>query len=893
MPAFIPKAYQSSVLESIEEYFRTCYSESNANTAFYKTTLDLWGKGSEFHPISGFSSEMPYFCLRIPTGGGKTWVAAKSVQLVNTHLLHTEHSLILWLVPSNAIREQTLKALKASDHPYHLALKEAGPITVLDLEEAKNVTRATLETSTTVIVTTRQAFQVGDTELRKVYESNGALMQHFENLTAEQTQVLETKDGVTPYSLANVLRLRRPFIIVDEAHNSRTDLSFETLARFRPSGIMELTATPDTEKTPSNVLHSVYAAELKGEQMIKLPIRLETEANWQQCLADAIARRDELQSLAEKEMRKGAKYLRPVILLQAQPRNRQHETLDVDKVKEELIKNHRIPEEEIIIATGEEKGLEKIASEFEKGILDPDCPVRFVITQQALAEGWDCPFAYVLVSLAEIRSSTAVEQLLGRILRQPNARHFDHDALNQSYAFVVSSDFQATASSLRDRLVQGAGFERQEVSEFVSALKPEQQKLDYKNYSGRTEIRPVVINVEKAPEMKKISKTTKEKVKWDKKEKQLIITAPMSEEEVEEVAAAVNDDSIKTAIRKAGEASRNEAIKIFQTPAELGKEFVVPQLSIWVQGELEIFDDPEVLGYPFDLSTFDAHPSMEEKQRLNLTTKVNSGGEIDIDDSSGKVKTTFIADLQRDLGFAYTPEHWDEVRLAAWFCKNISMTSITHDKKMAFVSDWLRRLLDQNDYDLGRANRQKFEIRTLLEKRIKELQQQAINEAYQQTLFEDKESNVVVDNTFTYQFNQYSYAPNQDYDDEYGPYDFKKHYYSRIGDFDSGEEFECAVWLDQQAEKGKIDYWVRNLVRKEGCSFSLQKADSKFYPDFVCKLPSGDILVVEYKGADKWTTDKVKADRMIGELWEEMSDGKCRFVMVKDKQWEMIESKLN
>ena len=153
-------------------------------------------------------------------------------------------------------------------------------------------------------------------------------------------------------------------MIVDEAHNSRTELSFETLARFRPSGIMELTATPDTEKTPSNVLHSVAAAELKAEEMIKLPIFLETEANWQQCLADAISRREELQAIAEGEQRGGEKYLRPIVLIQAQPRSKKRDTLHVDRVKQELIQNHRIPESEIAIATGEVRDLERIEKEY-------------------------------------------------------------------------------------------------------------------------------------------------------------------------------------------------------------------------------------------------------------------------------------------------------------------------------------------------------------------------------------------------------------------------------------------------------------------------------------------------------------------------------------------------
>ena len=151
-------------------------------------------------------------------------------------------------------------------------------------------TRATLDTSTTVIVATRQAFQVEEEECRKVYQSSGALMHHFDNLSPTQRDELltdgEGSERTTPYSLANVLRLRRPFVVVDEAHNSRTELAFDMLARFRPSGVMELTATPDLERTPTNVLHSVSAAELKAEEMIKLPVVLETEPNWQQCLGD-------------------------------------------------------------------------------------------------------------------------------------------------------------------------------------------------------------------------------------------------------------------------------------------------------------------------------------------------------------------------------------------------------------------------------------------------------------------------------------------------------------------------------------------------------------------------------------------------------------------------------
>ncbi len=898
MSTFAPKTYQQQVLESVEAYFKACHELPSPSIAFTATTERLWGRGSAYNPLSGFPSDMPYFCLRVPTGGGKTWLAAKSMVLVNTHLLRCEHSVILWLVPSKPIREQTLRALRDRLHPYHTALREVGPITVMDLDEAKSVTRATLDTSTAIIVATRQAFQVEDEESRKVYQSSGALMHHFDNLSPTQRDGLlsdgEGAERTTPCSLANVLRLRRPFVVVDEAHNSRTELAFDMLARFRPSGVMELTATPDLERTPSNVLHSVSAAELKAEEMIKLPVVLETEPNWQQCLADAIGRRDALHKLADEERRAGSPYLRPLVLIQAEPRRSGVETLDVERVKNELISNHGIPASEIVVATGEERGLEQIDADYKLGIADPTCPVKFVITQRALAEGWDCPFAYILVSMASLSSATAVEQLLGRVLRQPGASHRQAKVLNQSYAFVVSRNFAETAGALRDRLVAGAGFERREVTEFVTAAKAEQAQLDLEGHPGRVVVRPVAITLTEKPDLKSVPKPVRDKVSWDGKLNTLTITTPLTVDEADVLKASVTSDSAAAAIVEAAEISRTTAIEFFQTPAELGERFRVPQLAVRVQGELQLFDDPEVLDYPWDLSMYDAAPTGDDITALGADLKVSEGGEIDVDGVSGKVVSRFLPDLQRDLGLVYQPEHWDEVRLATWLCRNLPEPSLTHASKQAFVAKWLTELLRREGLTLARANLQKFLIRNLLETRIRELRGLAVGAAYQQVLFGDgASSRVAVTDQYAFEFHAQAYSPSRDYDGRFGNFDFRRHFYGRVGDFDSREEFECACWLDVQAQKGRIQFWVRNLVRREGCSFFLQKADGRFYPDFLCQLPSvgngtaGPIVAVEYKGADRWKD--AEDDRMIGGLWAELSQGRCRFVMVTEKRWGDIE----
>ena len=892
MTPLTPKNYQESVLGSVDAYFNACHENGDPDAAFYQTTKELWGQGSPYRPIAGFPADMPYFCLRVPTGGGKTRLAARAVELVNSKLLRTEHSVILWLVPSNAIREQTFKALKNREHPYHRDLRLAGPVTVIDLAEAKSITRPTMETSTVVIVATVQAFRREDTEYLKVYESSGVLMHHFEGLDEAQKANLLTESGgdgppTIPFSLANVLRLRRPFIIVDEAHNSRTPLSFDTLARFRPSGILELTATPDTKTTPSNVLHSVSATELKAEDMIKLPIQLETIADWQKCLATAIDRREQLHEAARLEHNSGASYLRPLVLIQAQPRRAGMETLDVAAVKKELMANHNIPEEEIVIATGEERGLEQLEKDYEGGILSPKCPVRFVLTQQALAEGWDCASAYILVSMAGVKSSTAVEQLLGRILRQPQAEKRANPALNRCYAYVVSDDFSSTANALRDRLVEGSGFEEREASSFVSAGREEQAKLDIG--SGRITITPVEVMLTEKPDLTILPKDTKAKLSWDTKKGRLTISAPLSVEETEAVQKTVSGETSREAITRAAEASRTVAVKVFQTPSQRGLDFRVPQLAVMVHGELVLFDDPEVLEYPWDLPTAHATPEPDSLRSLHLGNSVRDGGIIDIDD--GKVKVRFMAELQKDLGLAYRPEHWTEAKLAAWICRNLPDPYTTHASKNAFVSAWLGKLLFLDGYDLARANRQKFLIRQLIEAQIKHLRKAAVRQAYQQTLFGDERSDrVKVDGSYSFEFHPDTYAPDRDYDGRFGEADFQHHYYPRIGDFDSKEEYLCACELEKWAARGRIEFWVRNLVRKPCSSFFLQTAEGRFYPDFVCRLPDKTIMVVEYKGGDRYASAKV--DRDIGDLWAEMSHGRCRFAMATDKKWGVIEEQL-
>jgi type III restriction enzyme len=283
--------YQERSLYALETYLELV-TQHGASNAFYMQTNRPYLAVKQLPGL-------PYVCLRVPTGGGKTFMGSNAVGIAAKAYLQSDHATCLWLVPSNTIREQTLAALRDRQHPYRQALdaRFSGQVRVLDLKEALYIQRNTLQGETVIIVSTLAAFRVNDTEGRKVYEACGALSHHFSGLSAALESVLEKReDGTVTHSLCNVLRMWRPLIIMDEAHNARTPLSFDTLQRFSPSCIVEFTATPETTQKPeeerfaSNVLHPVSAAELKAAEMVKLPIRLWTHGESREAIAQAIAK---------------------------------------------------------------------------------------------------------------------------------------------------------------------------------------------------------------------------------------------------------------------------------------------------------------------------------------------------------------------------------------------------------------------------------------------------------------------------------------------------------------------------------------------------------------------------------------------------------------------------
>jgi type III restriction enzyme len=860
------KDYQQRALDTLQTYFHLAQQLGNANLAFYQTTLQTTGRGIPYQPIDVLP-DLPYVCIRIPTGGGKTLVASHAVGLTAHELLHSDHALVLWLAPSNAIRDQTLRALADPQHPYRQAIESrVGPVTVMSVSEALYVQPATLNSSTTIIVGTIQAFRVDNTEGRKVYESSGALMSHFSDLPSELRGGLEMGNGEPKKSLANVLYMRRPVVVVDEAHNARTSLSFDTLARFHPACILEFTATPATQGTPSNVLHSSSAAELKAEAMIKMPIRLRVRPQWKELLSDAVLQRNRLEAAAKIEHKSTGEYIRPVMLLQAQPRSQARETLTVDLVRQTLLEDFRIPENQIARATGE---LDEIG---DTDLSRPDCPIRYVITVQALREGWDCPFAYVLCSVAESRSSTAVEQILGRILRLPQAHRKQADVLNRAYAFATSSSFGEIANQLRDSLVQN-GFERFEAQTMIQTWGAQGALPLFDQNSDDTLPEPVSIPLPASVSLEEITLDVTPNVTYDQTSHALVVRRRLEAQEADLLVASILDGVVAGEVRKAIEPlTKPEPVGPTTSPAERGEVFQVPLLVYHTDGQLELFEETAFLDHPWDLSQCDALLSVGEYSSAHtdgttLEYDVTEQGKIKINDN-------FIDDLQQTVTLFATDQGWTPAELVYWLDRAISHPDIPFSQSNPFLSNLVRRLIDERGFSLEQLVTDKYRLRDAVAQKIQFYRDEERKRAYALFLLPECETPLEVhpEVCFTYPPDAYPY--NTLYQ---GAYQFQKHYYAQVGDLeDHGEEFACAVYLDQLPQ---VKYWVRNLERRPGHSFWLQTATDRFYPDFVCLLNDGRYLVVEYKGQDRWSNDDSKEKRLIGSVWGKASEGRCLFVM--------------
>jgi len=398
----------------------------------------------------GAEASIPNVCLKLPTGGGKTLLAAHGVERLQVDWLQRQTGLVLWIVPSEAIYSQTLKALRDREGGLRQVLDRASAGRTRILEKGDSFTRADLSSRLCVMVLMLQAARRADESVLRMFRGGGDASFFPDETdkaaidaaraTTPNLDVYDLGDsamvGSVKRTLANVLRIARPVVILDEAHNAASELGRQTLAKLNPAFILELTATP----TPlSNVLVDVQGLALRDEQMIKLPINVavDVRGRWQDTLRAALDKLNDLDAAAQDHRAASGDYIRPIMIVRVDytGEKQRDRPIHVEDAIEWLIEQGGMDPSAIRRQTAEKKQLG------DEDLMSDRSGVRVVVTKDALREGWDCPFAYVLAILSSGGGSTALKQFIGRVLRQPYARRTDHvvdgASLDESYVFCA------------------------------------------------------------------------------------------------------------------------------------------------------------------------------------------------------------------------------------------------------------------------------------------------------------------------------------------------------------------------------------------------------------------------------------------------------------------------
>ena len=410
--------------------------------------------------LDGAGRPIPHVCFKVPTGGGKTFLAVKALERLNR-----PRGLVLWVMPTRAIYEQTKEALRDKARSYRQILDQASGGRVNLLEKDIGFAPNDVADGWCIMLLMLQASnrQIGREQL--LMNRNAGRYRPFfpdrddrpanELLLTEHPDLERNEaDGAVIHSLTNVLKMLRPVVILDEAHKAygrqTADQYAGAISNFNPRYVIELSATP--KRGISNLLVDIAGTELKTEQMIKSPVQVTPvpEAiDWRDTLREA---HSELERLADEatdlDMSEG-RYIRPIAVVRAERTGRnQRDNIRVHSldVRDYLIGELDVPEYTIRIKSSDTDELGR------EDLLSKDSQVRWIITKDALKEGWDCSFAYMLVLLDKTQAPTAITQLVGRVMRQPEARLTSREMLNQCYVYCWTTDVSKAVQQVKNGL---------------------------------------------------------------------------------------------------------------------------------------------------------------------------------------------------------------------------------------------------------------------------------------------------------------------------------------------------------------------------------------------------------------------------------------------------------
>ena len=402
--------------------------------------------------------------IKVPTGGGKTLLACHSIAEIQRRYLNNLCGLVVWIVPSVQIYRQTLKSLSELDHPYRAALENtlgvsSGMVNIVQREEP--LSPGDLNDRLTVLMLMLPAANGKTKATLRMYRDAGNYAGFFPRDGDEQGHEelarripnLDVFEGAllpqVQTSLANLMRISRPLIVIDEGHKAYSPNARQTIMDFNPSFVLQLTATP---KTQANVLAKASGSDLDKEEMIKIPIHITPspqEADWKTTVLRAKKERDRLEITADAHKQNTGRYIRPICLIQAERTGRDQVAtrfIHANQIRDYLVVDCAVPEDQVAIKSSEKDDIENI------DLLSESCPIRYIITKQALQEGWDCSFAYMLAILTNPKSRVGMTQLVGRVLRQPDTKRTGVGELDRCRIFSFRIEANDLLESIKTEL---------------------------------------------------------------------------------------------------------------------------------------------------------------------------------------------------------------------------------------------------------------------------------------------------------------------------------------------------------------------------------------------------------------------------------------------------------
>ena len=838
------KPYQQTNLDALDR-FLTCLDKYNGNST--KAFQEFWMTNNP--PITPTEGEVvaPYrnnvkgaahVCHKVPTGGGKTFIAAGALKYAMNHL-NPMYKMVVWLVPSNTILEQTLRNLRDKGHHYRQQALTGNRFTLANVIE-----------NLCILVMSFDSFRTNNKEGRKVYQENGYLQSFTSLLGKSENEEIQ---------LHSVLRALHPVVVVDESHNATSKLSEQMLNELEPSIVIDLTATP---RENSNVICFTDALQLKKYNMVKLPVIVYNHSTKEQVIDSAITLQKRLEDAA-KESFTGDNYIRPIVLFQAESNHQGAEDRKTfEKVKESLVKMG-IPEERIRIKTAE---IDELKGE---DLMSPECPVRYIITINALKEGWDCPFAYILASLADKSSAVDVEQIVGRVLRMPNpnAPRNKSTILNLSYVLTASAKFQETL----DNVVKGlnnAGFSGRDyraVNMEVPENKPEKKDvgeplrmvMETSNDDiVKKELFPESIDTTEEKPTETIEETVSEILENAERESQMI---EETIEEIEKNNGVMIPHELTPVVKKGKiqnifiESAKKVVLPIFYKKIEKTPDF---QFSAFGDaGEIELKDSH--LLKTFELS--------KQPVDINFNSAETAMWKVDIDNTTDEHKPQYEKvkgeTLKYILGYIRKDVDMSEkIRFCAESVANVMGKMLPLSQKD--IMTYIIRLFD------GYSNEQLEDFMThineytqTVKKYILKLEDEHKEKEFRKLLDMDE---IVVKPTYK--------IPNDITLKTPSTRGISKMLHSKEESFN---DYEAGI-INEVANLDNVEWWTRNIEKR---GFYIN-GFINHYPDFIIKTKKGKIVILETKG------DHLDAEKKIrlGNMWAGKAGNDYRYCLVYNER---------